>query len=335
MKDGKLGIALVGLGMYSSGQLAPALRQTRHCYLAGVVTGTPQKAAQWKKRYRLPDHACYTYENFDLIRDNTDIDIVYVVLPNVLHADYAIRAAGAGKHVICEKPLALTVEDCDRMIAACKEAGVQLSVGYRLHFEPHNKIAMRVGQEGIFGKLTGIECSHGLSKVQGWRIEKDLSGGGPLMDVGIYCVQAVRYVTGREPLAVTAQEGFKSDPRKFKTVEESITWQMEMPGGLVAKCTSSYTEKQGLLRIEAEEGWLELEPAYSYKGIKGRTATGNIEWPPVNQQAAQMDDFARCIKEGRPTKVGGEEGRQDVRILQAIYKAMKTGERILLDAEKA
>lgn len=329
MKDGKLGIALAGLGMYS-GELASALQRTRHCYLAGLVSGSSLKTAFWKWKYGVPAGNCYTYETFDAIKGNPDIDIVYVVLPNSMHAEYTVRAARAGKHVICEKPMALTVEECDRMMDACKTAGVQLSIGYRLHFEPHNRQAMRMGQEKIYGNLKAIEADHGLSKVKGWRIKKALAGGGPLMDVGIYCVQAVRYVTGREPVAVTAQEGFKRKPKKFRDVEESITWQMEMPDGLVAKCTSSYAERQNRLRIEAEGGWMEIAPAYSYAGIAGKTAAGGMRLPQVNQQALQMDDFALCIKEGRPSPVSGEEGRQDVKILEAIYQAMKTGERIVL-----
>ena len=331
MKDGKLGVALVGLGSYSSGELAPALQQTKHCFLAGLVSGSPEKLAEWKGKYNLPEESCYTYDNFDRIRDNGEIDIVYVVLPNALHADWVVRAAEAGKHVICEKPMAVTVEECDRMIAACRKAGKQLSIGYRLHFEPHNREVMRVGQQKVFGNLTFIEADHGLADSGGWRIEKSLSGGGPLMDVGIYCVQAVRYATGPEPIAVTAQEGFRHHPEKFRTVEESLSWQMEMPEGVIAKCTSSYSEKKNRLRVEADRGFLELEPAYAYRGIKGKTSDGAMHLPEVAQQAEQMDNFALCIKEGRPTPVPGEEGRKDVRILQAIYKAMETGERVMID----
>jgi len=333
MKDGRLGIALVGLGKYSHDQLAPALQQTKHCYLAGIVSGKPEKLKQWKNKYGLPDNACYTYQDFASMKDNPDIDIVYVVLPNALHAEYVIKAAQAGKHVLCEKPMAINVEECDRMLAACKQAGKMLGIGYRLHFEPHNRETMRVGQEKLFGKISLIEADHGLSEVEGWRLDKTLAGGGPLMDVGIYCIQAVRYVTGMEPIAVTAQEGFKHNHEKFSTVEESITWQMELSDGTVAKCTSSYAEKTNRLRVEAEKGLLELSPAYSYAGIKGKTSYGDLSFPEVNQQALQMDEFALCIKEGRPSSISGEEGRQDVKILQAIYKAMLTGERVVIEKD--
>ena len=332
MKNGKLGVALVGLGTYSSDQLGPALRQTKHCYLAGIVTGSKTKATSWQSAYDLPESACYDYESFDAVKDNPEIDIIYIVLPNSMHAEYTIRAVQAGKHVICEKPMAITVEECDRMITACNEAGKLLSIGYRLHFDPHNREAMRIGRKKVFGEPKLIEAEHSLEKVEGWRINKELSGGGPLMDVGIYCVQAVRYVTGLEPVAVTAQEGFKHHPEKFNSVEESITWQMEMPNGVVAKCGSSYSEKQSRLRVEAERGWFELFPAYSYTGIKGKTSAGELNLPQAFQQALQMDDFALCVKEGRQSKLSGEEGRQDVKILQAIYKAMETGERVLIDS---
>ena len=227
--------------------------------------------------------------------------------------------------------MAINVEQCDRMIAACQEAGKQLSIGYRLHFEPHNLEVMRIGREKVYGDIKLIEADHGLAEVTGWRIEKELSGGGPLMDVGIYCVQAVRYVTGLEPIAVTAQEGYKHHPEKFRTVEESLSWQMEMPNGIVAKCTSSYSEKTNRLKVEAEQGWIEFSPAYAYRGIKGRSSEGELHLPEVAQQAKQMDDFALCVKEGRPSPVPGEEGRQDVKILQAIYKAMETGERVEIE----
>lgn len=168
--NGKLGIALVGLGRYSGGQLAPALQETKHCYLAGIVTGTPSKIDEWKRRYNIPDGNVYNYQNFDQIKINPSIDIVYVVLPNALHAEYVVRAAKAGKHVICEKPMAVTVEDCDRMIAACKEAGKMLSIGYRLHFEPYNQKMMRIGKEKLFGNIQRMVAENGFDgeRVGGW-----------------------------------------------------------------------------------------------------------------------------------------------------------------------
>jgi predicted dehydrogenase len=326
---GKLGIALVGLGSYAGGQLAPALKETKNCYLAGIVTGTPSKAAEWKTKYSIPDANIYDYKSFDKIKDNPDIDIIYVVLPNNMHAEYVIRAAQAGKHVICEKPMAITVEDCDRMIDACKKANKMLSVGYRLHFEPYNLEMVRLGKEKTFGNIQKMKGQFGFDAPKGiWRLNKEMAGGGPLMDVGIYCIQGFCYTTGTEPIAVTAKEGPKTDMERFKDVEQSLTWQFEMPNGVIAEGFSTYAENVNLLRAEAEKGWFELKPAFNYGGMKGATSNGPMDLPKVNQQAIQMDDFAQCVKNNTQSKVPGEMGRRDVKLLQAIYEAMRTGQRV-------
>lgn len=333
--DGKLGIALVGLGNYAGGQLAPALQQTEHCYLAGIVTGTPSKTETWKDRYRLAGKNTYSYETFDRIKDNPDIDIVYVVLPNSMHAEYVIRAAQAGKHVICEKPMALTVADCDRMIAACKKAGKQLSIGYRLHFEPYNLEMARLGSQKIYGNLKSLSAGFGfaIGDPAQWRLKKALAGGGPLEDLGIYCVQGICYTSGMEPVSVTAQEGPKTDKEKFKEVEQSLSWQFQMPNGLLAEGRASYSDSMNYLKAEAEHGTFELTSAYNYSGQSGRTPEGAMNFPHVNQQARQMDAFALSIKNNKPTVVPGEMGRRDVRYINAIYEAMQTGKRITLKAD--
>jgi predicted dehydrogenase len=326
--QGKLGIALVGLGNYAETQLAPALKETGHCYLAGIVTGTPAKIDKWKGKYNIADKNVYNYQTFDSIKDNPDIDIIYIVLPNAMHAEYVIKAAKAGKHVICEKPMAISVAECDKMIAACKEAGKMLSIGYRLHFEPYNQEMMRLGREKTFGQWVKLTAENGMGDVQGWRLDKSLAGGGPLMDLGIYCVQGCRYTTGLEPIAVTAKEAAKTKPDKFKTIEEGLSWVLEFPGNIKAGCTCSYTKEMNKLRAEGQSGWAELAPAYEYKGIKGETSQGKMNFPEVNQQAKQMDDFAQAIKNNRPTPVPGEMGRQDLVIIEAIYKAMASGQRV-------
>ena len=327
---GKLGVALVGLGGYSTGQLAPALQQTEHCYLAGIVTGTPSKAITWKEKYQIPEENIYNYENFDSIKDNPAIDIVYVVLPNSMHAEYTIRAAKAGKHVISEKPMATSVADCDRMIAACKEAGKRLSIGYRLHFDPYNLEMARMGQQKVFGNITKMKSAFSFVAQKGiWRLDKKLSGGGPLMDLGIYCLQGVCYTTGMEPVAVKAQSPPVSDPTKFLGVEETLDWQMEMPGGLIAECRTSYSESGNFLHADAEKGWFELQPAFNYSGLKGHRSDGTVlDYPRLSQQAKQIDDFGMAIKNNRPSPVPGEMGRRDMKIIEAIYKAMETGNRV-------
>lgn len=329
-KDGKLGVALVGLGGYSNGQLGPALLETEHCYLAGIVTGTPSKIDRWKSRYSIPDKNIYNYQNFDSIKDNADIDIVYVVLPNSMHAEYVIRAAQAGKHVICEKPLAMNVKECDDMIAACRKAGKILSVGYRLHFEPYNQEMARLGTKKIYGNIKKMSAGFGFpaGDPAQWRLNKAMSGGGPLVDVGVYCIQGFCYTTGLNPIAVTAKEGPKTDLQKFKTVEQSLTWQMEMPGGIICEGASSYSEDLNFLKAEAEKGVFGLESAFHYSGQSGYTPDGPMNFPRVYEQVKQMDDFALAIKNNRPSPVPGEMGRRDVRIIEAIYEAMQTGKRV-------
>jgi predicted dehydrogenase len=331
----KLGVALVGLGEYSTGQLGPALKETQHCYLAAVVSDEEQKRKQWQTEYNLKDTGLYDYEDFDEIRYNKDVDIVYIVLPNAMHAEFAIRAAEAGKHVIVEKPMAVTVEECERIISACKKNRVKLSIGYRLHFEPYNQEMMRLGQNQLMGKVTRIIAhdSMEIGEKDQWRLDVNLADGGPLMNNGIYCVQAAQFITGELPVAVEAEFLPKTD-KKFNEVEEGIRWKMEFPRGAIAQCESSYSKNENLLRAEAENGWFELNPAYEYKGLKGRTSNGEMNFPEINQQAAQMDDFALCIKNNFETRVPGEMGLRDVKIIMAIYESARTKQKVALHLEE-
>ena len=331
----KLGVALVGLGDYSTKQLGPALRETKHCYLAGVVSGDPAKRRKWAIEYNLKESNLYSYHNFDEIGFNPEIDIVYIALPNSLHAAYVIRAARALKHVICEKPMATNIEDCYRMLTACTEAGVQFSMGYRLHFDPFNQEMMRLGQNKIFGDVKTVIArdSMDIGDPHQWRLNGELSGGGPLMNNGIYCVQAALYIMGDLPTSVTARFLPTLDPDKFAEVEEGISWEMDFPGDRLAVCETSYSKNQNLLRAEAEHGWFELEPAYEYHGLQGRTPEGPMLFSPVNQQARQMDDFAICIRNNRESRVPGEMGLRDMEILAAIYEAARTEKKVELHLE--
>jgi predicted dehydrogenase len=329
----KLGVALVGLGNYSTGQLAPALQQTKYCQLAGVVTGSPAKAVQWQKQYNLPAKNCYDYQTFDRIIDNPAIDIVYVVLPNALHAEYVVRAAQAGKHVICEKPMATSVADAQHMLAAMKKAGKQLSIGYRLHFEPHNQAMMRLGQTAAYGNITHLVADNGFKFGPGgtpWRLNKKLGGGGPLMDMGIYCLQGCLYTKGQVPVSITAKFAPETGSGIFKEVEAGLSWQLRFADGTVADCRTSYLDNVSRLRAEATGGWFELEPAFGYGGLAGRTSKndGLLNLPNINQQAAQMDDFAQCVLLNKPTRVPGEMGLRDVQLLAAIYRAAETGQSV-------
>ncbi|RZK17579.1 MAG: Gfo/Idh/MocA family oxidoreductase [Hymenobacter sp.] len=329
----KLGVALLGLGKYSTGQLAPALQQTKLCRLAGIVTGAPEKAAKWQQQYQIPAKNVYDYKTFDRIIDNPDIDIVYVVTPNALHAEYVVRAAQAGKHVICEKPMATTVADARRMIAACEKAGKKLSIGYRLHFEPHNQAMMQLGQKQVYGPVKQLITDNGFKfgNDTPWRVNKALAGGGPLMDMGIYCLQGCLYTKGQVPISVTAKLAPETGSGYFKEVEAGVDWQLQFADGTVADCRTSYAENlPGRLRAEAANGWFELQPAFGYGGLAGSTSQhdGKLNLPNINQQAAQMDDFADCVLHNKPTRVPGEMGLRDVQLLLAIYRAAETGQSV-------
>lgn len=332
--DGKkLNVALVGLGNYAT-YLAVGLETCQYCKLAGIVTGHPAKAEEWKKKYAIPEKNIYNYENFDTIVNNKDIDLVYVVLPNSMHKEYVLRAAKAGKHVIVEKPMALSAADCREMIDACKKAGVQLAVGYRLHYEPYHLELKRLGQQKVFGTVRIIEVSLGYhsGEPSQWRLKKALAGGGPLMNVGIYCVQASRYVTGEEPISVTAQFGPVTDAALFSEVEASITWQLEFPGGTLSNSSSAYNCNIDRFYAGADEGFFELSPAVSYGPFKGRTSKGELDFPAINQQTTQMDEIAKVLlaNEKLPLHITGEEGLKDMKIIEAIYQSGQTGRRISL-----
>ena len=330
----KLGIALVGLGSYAKNQLAVALENAKNCYLAAIVTGSPGKAEEWTKKYNLPKESVYNYQNFDEIAKNKAVDIIYVVLPNSMHPEFVIRAAKAGKHVMCEKPMANSVAECDAMIKACKDSGVQLGVGYRLHFEPFTQEIMRIGQKKEKGNVRFMQTNFGftIGDPTQWRLKKAMAGGGPLMDVGIYCVQASRYVTGEEPLWVTAQFGPITDKERFKDVEESVSWQMEFPGGAMVNGFSSYKSNIEQLYVSADKGWMQLSPAYSYGPIKGRSNDGELKLPVVHHQTVMMEAICKEFMEtGKfPKHIGGDEGKRDLKILMAIYEAAQTGKRISL-----
>ncbi|UFH53287.1 Gfo/Idh/MocA family protein [Spirosoma sp. KNUC1025] len=329
----KLGIALVGLGNYATNQLAPALLETQNCYLAGIVTGSPDKAKTWASTYNIPAKNIYNYQTFDQIRNNPDIDIVYVVLPNFLHAEYSIRAAQAGKHVICEKPMAMNANEARQMITACEKAGVQLSVGYRLYFEPHHLEMRRLAAEHTFGHVKVIESALGFT-VPGpnsWRLDKKIGGGGAIMDLGVYAIQGARRTLNLDPISVTAQ-AFTYDKEHFKDVHEMVFWQFEFPGGTIAQCRTTYSSYIDRLYAACDRGWFKLEPSYNATGAQGITSKGTMDVPsPHYQQTAQMDAFVQAIRTKTKPEASGEEGWKDMKLIGAILQAAETGRKIQLD----
>lgn len=322
----KLGWAVVGLGSLATNQIAPALQKAKHSKLAAIVTGTPEKAEKWKQQYSLPDSHVYDYETFDKLAENSDVDVIYIVLPNSMHEEFVIRGAKAGKHVFCEKPMATSADECRRMISAMKEAGKQLGVGYRCQFEPHHRECMRLAQEKVFGDLKFIEAGFGfqIGDPKQWRLRKDLAGGGALMDVGIYALQACRYLTGEEPLEIVAQE-VKTDPVKFAEVDETISWSMKFPSGVMASVMTTYAFN-GVNSFTAicQNGKFGMDPAYSYGDLKGWTSRPEvkIEFPGVDHFLTEMDAFSEAILNEQAFQPSGEEGLRDLLAIEAIYRSI-------------
>jgi len=328
----KLGIALMGLGYYSRDVLAPALQLTQQSVLTGIITGTPEKAVEWKAKYHLADKNIYNYTNFDEIANNPDIDVVYVVLPPSMHAEYTIRAAEAGKHVYCEKPMAMTVEECQAMIDACNKNKVKLSIGYRMHHEPNTRDLMQMAKSKPYGKITHVHAEAGYreNRTTHWKQQKKM-GGGCMLDMGVYPLNALRYATGMEPIAVTAKAS-TTRPEIYHEVAETMHFDLEFPGGLMTKGITSFGQSMGLLQVDAEKGWIKMQPMQAYNGVKGVTSDGKALNKTINnQQARQMDDDSMAILQKKAMMVPGEEGLKDIRVVEAILKSAEEGKRVTIE----
>lgn len=328
----QLRVAIMGLGSYGT-RVAEAMQSCKQAKLTGVISGTPTKIKDWQKKYGIPEKNCYNYENFDQIKNNPDIDAVYVITPNGLHHDQVIRVAKAGKHVICEKPMATTAQEGQAMVDACRKANVKLLVGYRMHFEPKTLEIIRMRKANEFGKILFFQGLSGfrIGDPSQWRLNKKLSGGGSMMDIGIYSINGARYMVGEEPVWVTAQET-KTDPQKFKPgVDETIQFELGFPSGAVASCLSTYSMNNlDRFFLNGEKGFAELQPSTGYGPIQGRTHAGELTQPHTTHQTVQMDEMAGIILQGKQpiVPVDGEEGLKDLKIIDAIYQAVSTGKKI-------
>ena len=327
--DTQVGYAVVGIGRISSNQFMPGLKTATKCHLAGLVSGHREKADKVAALYQVPADSIYNYENFDSIRENKKIDAVYIALPNGMHAEYTIRAAKAGKHVLCEKPMASSVEDCRSMIKACNDAGVKLMIAYRCQYEPSNLRAIQLIRDGKLGKIQTIESTYGFNISPGeWRLNRKLAGGGPLMDVGIYSLNACRQLTGEEPSDLAAFSSVIDHDGRFSEVEENLSWTMKFPSGIVASCATTYgAQMRGFYAVQGPLGNLELDTAFNYEGqhLKATIGKTTIDEPnPLrdpSQFTRQADYFAECIRKGTVPKSSGEEGLQDMELIARIYQS--------------
>ena len=331
--DRKIGYAIIGLGRISD-HFMRGIQDTSNSKVVALVSGHPDKAAQIAQQYGVKKSSIYNYENMDSFRDNPEIEAVYIGLPNSMHAEYTIRCAKAGKNVLCEKPMAVSVPEAQSMIDACKAANVKLMIAYRCHYETTNLAAVKLIRDGTLGEVQQIQSAFGFScGHEEWRLQKPLAGGGPLMDVGIYCLNATRYLTGEEPASFSAYTWSDPNDPRFKTVEENLNWITKFPSGVVASCNTTYgAQMAGYFRVYGSNGWLEVNPAFVYDGLilkaEYRDANGkfirldqpNTEKDPIHF-TKQAIHFSDCILHNQTPKTPGEEGLRDMTYIREIYRS--------------
>jgi predicted dehydrogenase len=328
----KTGYAVIGLGRIAGHFMAGALNTTNSATTA-LVSGHRDKAERIAAQYGVPVSSIYSYDNFDEIAHNPAIDAVYVALPNSMHAEFTIRAARAGKHVLCEKPMATSVADCEAMIAACKAANVKLMIAYRCHYEPTHLRAIQMIRSGQLGQVQSISSCFGFNIAPGeWRLDKKLAGGGPLYDVGIYSLNACRYLTGEEPADLRAYASTIDHDGRFNEVEENVAWTMRFPSGIVASCSTTYgANMSGYIKAYGSSGWLALDPAFNYDGVHLRAEIGGQPLDQLSalrdpyQFTAEADHFSHCVQNNLEPQSPGEEGLKDMRYIAEIYRSAGIG----------
>ena len=342
----RVGFAIVGLGRLSLDQLLPAMAKSKYCKPVALVSGSRDKAQKVAAQYGIHPEAIYDYVDYDRIATNPDVQVIYIVLPNSMHREYVERGARAGKHILCEKPMATSASDCERMIAACKAANVKLMIAYRQQYEPMNRELGRMVRKGQLGKLRSILATN--TQNQGdpgqWRQKLALAGGGCLPDVGIYCLNAARFLSGEEPVEVSGMIFQPKDDPRFKEVEATCSFTLRFPSGLIASCSTGYAgHRSQLLRLEGSDAWGELNPAFAYNGLQLRSSRlvgkQEVEMVPKieakDQFAEEMDHMALCVMNNTQTHTPGEEGLQDQRLMEAIYQSAKSGRAVKVAAPSA
>jgi predicted dehydrogenase len=336
-QDGEngVGFAIVGLGKLSLGQIIPGFRNCHTARLAALVSGHADKSNRIAAEQALPTGSVYSYADFDRIAANPRIEVVYIVLPNFMHAEYAIRALKAGKHVLCEKPMATTVADAEAMVAAAKTANRKLMIAYRCHYEPLNLYGMRLLRRGVFGKPRLVVTNMGRQSdpndpSDAWRLDMQKSGGGALADMGIYGINGARYLLNEEPVEISARaKTERSDPR-FRTVEDLITWEMRFPSGAISTGSTSFDQAGTMAwEVYGQRGKMVADPGCFYNGnrlrISGVRREGEPKIQEIDQFAREMDWMADVVRGRAPLVSPGEEGLQDMRLIHAILESAGRG----------
>jgi len=329
-EDRTIGYCIVGLGRISMQHFMPAVRMSKKSRITALVSGHRDKAERMAAEYGVPSGSIYNYENYDSIAKNPDVDAVYIALPNSMHAEFTIRAARAGKHALCEKPMATTVEDGHAMIQACESAGRKLMIAYRCQYEPVHLRAAQLIREGKVGSIQSIESAFGFPIAPNeWRLDKKLSGGGPLVDVGIYCLNASRYLTGEEPAEVKGISSVVDRDGRFAQVEETLSWTMKSSSGTLASCTCTYgSAMRGYFRVRGSRGTITVDPAFNYDKLHllaqfegGETQEFAPDEPDPTQFLREADHMAVCILQNKEPKTPGHEGLRDMEWIAQIYRS--------------
>ena len=332
----RIGFAVVGLGRLSLGEILPAMARSKYCRVTALVSGDSEKARKIAQQYGVPDNGLYDYASYDRLAQNPEVQVIYIVLPNSMHAEFVLRGAKAGKHILCEKPMATSSRDCERMIAACKAANVKLMIAYRQQYEPNNRAIVEMVKAGKLGTVKSFVATN--AQAQGdpnqWRQNLKLAGGGCLPDVGVYCLNAARFLTGEEPSEVWGQTFQPKDDPRFREVEETCSFGLRFPSGLLATCSTGYgVHTSQFLRVEGSLATATLNPAFGYHGIRTEVSRvendRNVKIEPtitdVDQFALEMDHMATCVMQNKQPHTPGEEGLQDQRLMEAIYESSRTG----------
>lgn len=348
-REGKLGVALCGLGGFSRQSIAPELPGAKNVWFAGAITSDAAKGREWAKQYGFSEKSIYSYADMAKLADNPEIQIVHVVTPNSLHAAHSIAAAQAGKHVMCEKPMATSSAQCEAMIAAARAAQVQLGVSYRLHWEPHHAKAVELLASGAVGELSNgnYEFSWGYANglsdpqrrkgIKQWLLDPKIAGGGAAFDTGVYPIQAACYLTGKTPIAVRGMPATRHKELFPDGIEETMSFELIFADGFQALCRASYANAFHQCTTLGPKGSVEILPGQPTGSVYGQSANGkpNAKRLVVNrkeipagdtlQLGVMLDEFAKAIANKTPFQCPGEMGLRDIRILEAVYASARQG----------
>jgi predicted dehydrogenase len=331
----KVGWAVVGLGTLALGEVMPAFAECRYAKPMALVSGHPDKARQVAEVYGIDAKNIYDYQSYDRITENPAVDVIYIILPNSMHAEYTIRGHKAGKHVLCEKPMAVSTDECQQMIASANDNHKKLMIAYRLRYEPFNKKVIELCDKQELGKIKLIATSNCQNvTAPNIRLSRKL-GGGPVGDLGIYCLNAARYITGNEPVEASAFAHQPSNDPRFREVPESVAFSLQFDDGVIAHCGCSFgTAESRYYRIMCEHGTIELDNAFGYRGqelyiSKGKGKT-RLKISPVNHFAAEMDHFSECILNDRQPRTPGSDGLADMQAIAAIQEAAESGRSVAI-----